>query len=233
MVSSEEIIERSLYMRLLTIALNNNLTLDPDDYLPPSPETEKKYKEDMAKLNKYVYIFGVGNNQVKGAKYVPRIVLNLASYYPGHIGVEKFMVDDTDKTRPQVMDVGYTTKDVAIDVHLVANNSEDLRLLHSIMYKALPSMGYIAPYVGGSAKDYINQKVTSSNNIFLEVGNYYDHQDLEHGLLEKVYQYNITDGILDSFLSDMEVVPITNISTEIFQDDSTDNKSLVATVNVP
>lgn len=220
-------------MRLLTIALNNGLTLDPEDYLPPSPANEAKYKEDINKLSKYIYIFGVGNNQVKGGKYVPRIVLNLQSYYPGHIGTERFMVDDTDKTRPQVFDVGYTTKDIAIDVHLVANNQEDLRLLHSLMYKALPSVGYIAPYNGGKAIDYIKQKVGPTNNIFIEVGNYYDHQDLEHGLLEKVYQYNITDGLLEQSDTDIEVVPITDITAIISKVDETDLEHEVSTIKVP
>ena len=33
MVSSEEIIERSMYMNLLAVALKAGVTLDPDEYI--------------------------------------------------------------------------------------------------------------------------------------------------------------------------------------------------------
>ena len=64
MVSSEEIIERSMYMNLLAVALKAGVTIDPDDYLNssglPTKETEARYLADKAKIKKFVYIFGIG-----------------------------------------------------------------------------------------------------------------------------------------------------------------------------
>ena len=57
MVSSQEIIERSFYMSLLRVALENGLTLDPDKYQPINSVNENRYNEDKRKLKKYVYIF--------------------------------------------------------------------------------------------------------------------------------------------------------------------------------
>ena len=47
MVSTEEIVERSVYMNILAVALKSGHTIDPDDYLDnglPTIETEKRYK---------------------------------------------------------------------------------------------------------------------------------------------------------------------------------------------
>ena len=221
MVSSEEIVERSMYMNLLAVALKAGVTLDPDEYLNdkglPTKETEAKYKEDKSKLKKFVYIFGIGNNQERGAKEVPRITLDLQGYYPGVIGMERYQLDDTDKEHPRMIDTGYNTKDIVIDVHLVSKTQADMRLLHSILYKALPSQGYIKPYLG-NREEFMKSGLLESENIYLEVGNYYDHVDTEHGLLEHVYQYKISDGVVPDETLDMDLVPIHDISVLIGTD---------------
>ena len=218
MVSSEEIVERSIYMNLLAVALKAGVTLDPDEYLTddglPTKETEAKYKADKSKLKKFVYIFGIGNNQERGAKEVPRITLELQGYYPGVIGMERYQLDDTDKEHPRMIDTGYNAKDIVIDVHLVSKTQKDMRMLHSIMYKALPTQGYIKPYKGDK-EAFMNSGLQRSENIYIEVGNYYDHSDTDHGLLEHVYQYKISDGVVPDDIFDMELVPIRDISVLI------------------
>lgn len=221
MVSSEEIVERSFYMNLLAVALKAGITLDPDEYLNdkglPTKETEARYKEDKSKLKKFVYIFGIGNNQERGIKEVPRITLDLQGYYPGVIGMEKYQLDDTDKEHPRMIDTGYNTKDIVIDVHLVSKTQQDMRMLHSIMYKALPTQGYIKPYMGNK-EAFMNSGLQRSENIYIEIGNYYDHVDTDHGILEHVYQYKISDGVVPDEVSDMELVPIRDISVLISTD---------------
>lgn len=39
-------------------------------------------------------------------------------------------------------------------------------------------------------------RLAPTGNLFIEIGNYYDHPDVEHGILEKVYTYVCKDGIL-------------------------------------
>ena len=212
MVSSEEVIERSFYMSLLRVALVNNLTLNPDDYLPSSVSNEKRYNEDKARLKKFVSIFGVGNSQSRGQKILPRITLELQGYYPGSMGVEKFSIDNSAKLNPIIVESEYSTKDVIIDVHLVTSNQADMRLLHTIMYHALPAMGYIKPYYNDQ-KEYFENGLAPTNNIFIEIGNYYDHSDTDHGILEKVYSYTIKDGfVIEDKHEPGELVPIKDIS---------------------
>lgn len=215
MVSSEEIVERSMYMNLLSVALAAGVTLDPDDYLDengnPTPQSEAQWNTDKKALSKFVYIFGVGNNQERGIKEVPRITLDLQGYYPGVIGMERYQVDDTIKHNPRMIETGYTTKEIVIDVHLVSKTQADMRLLHSIMYKALPSQGYIKPYFNDK-EAFFNGGLLPSENIYLEVGNYYDHADTGHGLLEHVYQYKVSDGVVPDEVVNMDLVPIRDIT---------------------
>lgn len=211
-MTPEEIVERTFYMSLLSTALVNGLTLDPDDYLPVSNSSQKKLQEDMASMSKFIYIFGVGNNQSRGPKIVPRITLELQGYYPSTFGIDTRRIDRVDG-KTVLVETDSFPRDTVIDVHLVTNNQEDMRLLHSIMYTALPSRGYIKPF-NGSKEEYYSSSMGPSNNMFIEIGNFYDKQELQHGLIEKVYSYTIHNGVLPERVV-TEVPTITDISMSI------------------
>jgi hypothetical protein len=222
MVNSQEIVERTFYIGLLHAALQMGVTVNPDDYLPLSEANQARYEADKKKLSKFVAIFGMGNNQVRGAKVCPRITLELQGYYPGSLGTEKFVYGDKEIDKNYtVIEYPYEAKDITIDVHLVANTQADMRLLHTIMYRGLPARGYIKPYFN-DYEDWKSSGLMKEGNIYLEVGNYYDHQDLDHGMLEKVYQYTCEDCIVDTqVLEDVEIVPIKDISILLWPDDHT------------
>lgn len=215
MVTTQEIIERSLYASIMQVVLQLNRTIDPDLYLPVTKANETRYLADKEAIgDKFIYVFGVGNNQVRGPKIVPRITIDLNSYYPGNIGTEAFMVgkeEDNDNYRNYTYP--FETKDVQFDVHLVANNSQDMRLLHSIMYTALPVRGYIKPFVESTLQEYLEHKgINKTGNLYIEVSNYYDHNDQEHGLLEKVYSYTLIDSYIEeTFNEDDVIAPIMDI----------------------
>jgi len=218
MVTSQEIIERTMYASIMQVALQLGLTLNPDDYLPLSKENQARFESDQSQLKKYIYIFGTGNNQVRGPKIVPRITIDLNAYYPGDIGVEQFMVGDEKVNGEYVMyNYPFETKNSQFDIHLVANNSPDLRLLHSIMYTALPARGYVKPFLENSLQEYIDNKgLLKTGNLYTEVSNFYDHNDQEHGLLEKVYSYTCIDGLIEENIpSDSTFAPIRDITALI------------------
>lgn len=224
MVTTQEIIERSLYASLMQVALQLNLTVDPEDYLPVNTTNSERYKEAKEAIDKFIYIFGVGNNQVRGAKIVPRITIDLNAYYPGDIGTEAFMVGDekvNDEYRQYIYP--FETKNAQFDIHLVANRSEDMRLLHSIMYTALPVRGYIKPFIEQTLKDYIaNKGLNKTGNLYIEIANYYDHNDQEHGLLEKVYSYTVVDSYIEEVFNEGDTfAPIKDIRALIQLESST------------
>ena len=219
METSQLIIERSLYASLLRVALKLNRTVNPEDFQPISSISQAKQERAIKALgNKYIGIYGVGNNQARGIKQVPRITIDLTAYYPGDLGVEQFIIGDIeDNEQYALYEQPFETKDTMFDIHLVANNSQDMRTLHQIMYTALPARGYIKPFREATLADYLNNPgLLKTGNIFLQVGNYYDHNDNDHGLLEKVYTYTCVDGLLDQKLSDGNPVStIKEIKTDI------------------
>lgn len=219
METSQLIIERSLYASLLRVALKLNRTVNPEDFQPISIISQAKQERAIKALgNKYIGIYGVGNNQARGIKQVPRITIDLTAYYPGDLGVEQFIIGDIeDNEQYALYEQPFETKDTMFDIHLVANNSQDMRTLHQIMYTALPARGYIRPFRENTLADYLNNPgLFKTGNIFLQVGNYYDRNDNDHGLLEKVYTYTCVDGLLDQKLSDgNQVSPIKEIKTDI------------------
>lgn len=222
METSQLIIERSLYASLLRVALKLNRTVNPEDFQPISSISQAKQERAIKALgNKYIGIYGVGNNQSRGIKQVPRITIDLTAYYPGDLGVEQFIIGDIeDNEQYALYEQPFETKDTMFDIHLVANNSQDMRTLHQIMYTALPARGYIKPFREATLADYLNKPgLLKTGNIFLQVGNYYDHNDNDHGLLEKVYTYTCVDGLLDQKLSDGNPVStIKEIKTDIIQE---------------
>lgn len=233
MVTLEEIIERTFYISLLHETLKLGLTINPDDYLVDGKPTEELYNQYLldkkAIGESFIYIFGIGNNQNRGIKDCPRITVELNAYYPGSIGMENHLLEkDDDTSMFYNMKHDYVAKSTQLDIHLVANTQKEMRLLHTIMYKALPAVGYLKPYLN-DYDEWKSESLKPTGNIFIEVGNFYDHSDVSHGLLEKVYTYEISDGlIMEEIDKDLVISPIKDISV-LIQPENTDGVEL----NIP
>lgn len=208
MFNSQEIIERSIYSALLQVAIALGYSIDPNDYLPVSESNAAKMKADLATLEKYIPVFGTANSSSKDQKTTPRIVVNSRGFYPGMLGLPKEVIGKEVGYGYTVNEEPYETLDQYVDIHLVANTQEDLRILHTIMFTALPQRGYIKPYTA--------DKLLSSGNIFLEVGNFFDLPNTTLGLMEKVYEFRVYDTIIGE-VEDKPVnwVPISDISVVV------------------
>lgn len=220
MINSQEVIERSIYSALLQVAIALGYSVDPNDYLPVSEANAKRLKEDIRKLEKYIPVFGTSNSSSKDQKTTPRIVVNARGFYPGMIGLPKEIIGRvgngyTSNEEP------YETLDQYIDVHLVAKDQEDLRLLHTILFSSLPQRGYIKPY---NEDEFLH-----SGNIFIEVGNFFDYPNDTLGILEKVYQFRVYDTLVGE-KEDLPVdfVPITDIGVTL---DKYGEKSLLLEIH--
>ena len=205
MINSQEIIERSMYSALLQGAIALGYSIDPNDYLPVSESNAAQMKADIAKLKKYIPIFGTANSSSKDKKTTPRIVVNARGFYPGMVGLPREVIGKEVGLGYTANEEPYETLDQYIDIHLVALTQEDLRLLHSIMFTALPQRGYIKPYTA--------QEFLQSGNIFIEVGNFFDLPNTTLGLMEKVYEFRVYDTLIGE-VEDKPVdwVPINDIS---------------------
>lgn len=221
MVNSQELIERSVWSAINQVLIGLQMTVDPNNYLPITIENQKRCEEDIKRLKRYIPVFGTGSSQAKGSKVTPRIVINSRGFLPGSIGLPKILLE-------KKVGVGYTTTecpsstlDQFIDIHLVANNQEDLRLLHQVLFWSIPSKGYIKPY--------LSDVFLSSGNIFIDQVNFFDNPDVDNGILEKVYQFQVTDSLILEYPEDTEnensnIIPfITDISAVLGKN----NQSLV------
>lgn len=207
MVNSQEVIERSIYSAILNTSVALGYSINPEEYLPVSEANSRKYAEAKKNLKKFVGIFGTGNNQSKDMKVTPRIVVNARGFYPGNIGLPKQLIGKEEGIGYTATEVPYSTIDQYIDIHLVANNQEDLRLLHQITFYSIPQRGYLKPY---------NQdKFLFSGNIFLELVNFFDTPNLEVGIMEKIYQFVVEDTLVYENTEPLDWVPITDISAVI------------------
>lgn len=207
MVNSQEVIERSIYSAILNTSVALGYSINPEEYLPVSEANSRKYAEAKKNLKKFVGIFGTGNNQSKDMKVTPRIVVNARGFYPGNIGLPKQLIGKEEGIGYTATEVPYGTIDQYIDIHLVANNQEDLRLLHQITFYSIPQRGYLKPY---------NQdKFLFSGNIFLELVNFFDTPNLEVGIMEKIYQFVVEDTLAYENTEPLDWVPITDISAVI------------------
>lgn len=204
MVDSQEIIERSIYCSILNVAKELGFTVDPNEYLPINTQNQQRFKEDISKLTKYIQIFGTGNNQSKDIKLTPRIVVNAKGFYPGNIGLPRQLIEKEEGVGFTVTEEPYETIDQYIDVHLVANNQDDLRLLHKILFWSIPQRGYVKPYN--------QQKFLFSGNIFVELVNFFDIPNLELGLMEKVYEFLIQDTLVLEKAQESYLIPIVDIN---------------------
>lgn len=204
MVDSQQIVERSFYKALLQATVNAGYTLDPATYLPISPANESAFNTAKANIistkGYFISIFGNGNNQAKQEKECPAIVIDMQGFFPGDMGLNRNHIEKGDE-QYVVSESPYTTIDQLVNIHLVANNVEHLRLLHVLLNTAIPQRGYIKPYT------YINKPF--DGNIFTELNNFFSIPDQANGIMEKVYQFIVKDTLLED-LRDIEVLPPIN-----------------------
>lgn len=181
MVNSQEIIERSIYMALLNMAIELGYTINPEDYLPTSAENAARFKEDLKKIiddkGFYIGIFGVGNNHSRGIKETPRIVVDSEGFYPGDIGLPRKITQKEEGIGYTATEVPYESLSQYMNIRLCAHSSEHMRLLHQIMFWSVPQRGYLKPYD--------EPEFLFTGNIYLRIVNFYNMPDLENGLMEK------------------------------------------------
>lgn len=208
MVNSQEIIERSIYEALLAVTMKLGYTINPNDYAPANAENSARFQEDKRKIEeekgRFIAIYGAGNNQSTDQKVTPRIVVNPRGFYPGDIGMPHKLIFEETGIGFTNSETPYETINQFVDIHLVSNNIDDARLLQQICFWSIPQRGYIKPYT--------YKKFRFSGNIFLELVNFQDIPNLNYGLIEKIYQFQVYDCLPDSFGGGEPISPILDIS---------------------
>lgn len=215
----EENLERSIYHRIRTKAVQFGYALDITDYELDSKGSlidaaeQNKYDTDLKALQVEkgfaVEVFGYSNNQNIGKKKSPSIVIDIESFLPGLTGLdtsakfEKLPSGDFAKYSGPSL-----TSDLFFGIKLICNTVAQLRVIHQIMVNSLPRMGYM-PW-------YYNDGLLADKNIMIRYDSMADVSWFDEGIIEKVYRYEILDAheILDDLVSD-NISPIKEIDLEI------------------
>jgi len=220
----EELLERSIFhaIREKTVAegyLPNINTFDVSN-IDNTVAAAAKVSYENAKTNIFntkgfvVDVFGVGNNQAKGLKKVPRIVVDTQTFQPGTLG------GDTSPVYENVNGIFVKSSNPSLasdffyNVYAVANNVKQLRVLTAIISSALPRRGYI--------KTYLDERLQFSGNILTVFTGSMDSDDLTEGVMEKVFSYASTDvfeGLPETITTivngeEFDLVPISEIKLE-------------------
>ena len=207
MIDSQEVIERSIYQSLLETTLALGYTLDPNNYFPVSQENSRQFEADKRNLEQekgyFISIFGVGNNQSKGQKIAPRIVVDSQGFLPGDIGLPKVITEKIEGSF-FVSEQPFEAIDQYIDIRLVAENQKQIRVLQNILSSSIPQRGYLKPHTESEAP--------FDGNIYVEASNFYNVPDNDRGLIEKVYQFIIKDTLLQTNQNTTELPVIADIS---------------------
>lgn len=208
MINSQEIIERSFYDALLKTTVNLGYTVDPMQYQPVSIDNQTRFNQDMDRIKSekgvFISVFGVGNNKSRGVKFTPRITVDSEGFYPGDIGMPRQIIDKEEGIGYTATEEPYEALDNLINIHLISDDVKHMRILHQILFWSIPQRGYLKPF---SEEEFL-----FSGNIFLRVVNFYNIPDQENGLLEKIYQFEVKDCLLDTGKSPIEIPPIIDIS---------------------
>lgn len=210
MITSQEVIERSIYQSILEKLISEGLSLDPSDYLPITAATAEQYKLDREAIVQakgfYVSLFGTGNSQSRGEKTTPRIVIDMGGFFPGELGLGENVIEKEDEEFV-ISETPFEAIDQIIDVRLIYNNVSHGRLLHKVLHSSIPQRGYLKPY-NLESKPF-------DGNIFIYVSNYFSSDDVDKGINEDVYQFMIKDTLINDLTVKDTVPPMTDISVLI------------------
>lgn len=191
----EELLERSIFhaIREKTVAEGYLPDINTFDVKNASNTiaAAEKVNYETAKTNIFntkgfvVDVFGASNNQAKGLKKVPRIVIDTQTFQPGQLGGDTTpiyeLVDGVfiKSSNPSL------ASDFYYNIYVVANTIKQLRVLTAIVSSALPRRGYI--------KTYLDAQIQFSGNILTVFTGSSDSDDMPEGVIEKVFSYASTD----------------------------------------
>lgn len=181
----QELIERTVFERIRTELVDKGYLPDIAIY-DDTPVGVDQWESDLSDIvtskGFAVELFSQGSNFSKGIKKIPRIVIKTGNFLEGDLGGDprRFFEEGADGkylakvTPPQ-------TADFYLDVHLVSNDIAQERFLNALLALAVPKRKYLPWYSN------VNE------TFFIRHLNYYELDDLDQGITEKVHAYQIPD----------------------------------------
>ena len=183
--SIQELIERSIFESIREELVDKGYLPDINLY-PNTPAGRISYDAAVkaiadGPLGFAIEVYSESSNQSKGVKKVPRIVVKTGSFVPGALGGDpsKVLVRGPNGFTPTVTPP--QTSEFYIDFHLTSSTVKQERILNALLAISVPRRGYIPFYTD------------HQYSFFVKYVNFYNHDDVEQGIIEKVYAYEVQD----------------------------------------
>ena len=192
----QEIVERSIFEAIRKELVDKGYLPDitaqvetsPNTFVDKYPNTtagrllwETDIKAIVTSKGFAIELYSEGSNYNKGVKKTPRIVLNSGSMLPGSLGGDPSRFYSGQGASFQAKVTPPQTVDFFMDINAVAQDVEQERVLNAIMALALPRKGYIPWYN------------SSTEKFFVRFINYFNADNGDQGIIEKVFGYEIPD----------------------------------------
>lgn len=199
----QELVERSFNKALSKVGIEEGYIVDP--LLYNTPELFKARLVSIKENKGFaIEIFSVGSSTARGAKQVPRIVIDTDRFLEGSLGFEPGMeisLSDNSLSTVGILNP-LTTTDILIDITLASSKASEDRILHAILNKAIGTKRYIELY--STADKFLASKVGE-----------HDNPEPEEGIIQRVYSYKVEDLIIANDDSTIAIVPINEITLDI------------------
>lgn len=220
----EEALERSIFhiLRKKTVEYGYVPDVDNYDFTNPDKEVVRQanlaYKEALADIiadkGFAIELFNYANSQSYGTKKVPRIVVRTEAFLQGQLGTDttvQYRLDEEGKYKKYQSTS--LLSDFYFHVYLIANTTEQIRVLHQIMVTSIPRRGYIPWY----DKDFLKH-----SNLLVRYISSADYEWNAEGIIEKAYRYEIPDAheVEDYLINNEQVAPIEEIVVTMNNDDN-------------
>lgn len=221
--NSQQLVERAINRAITNVCVEEGYSVEKaPGGTPISREAYEAGMKSIALAKGFsIEVFSAGSNKDKGDLKTPRFAINTDSFLEGEIGsvFGPYFSPTGDNPAVGAMVEGpLASNDLVVDIHLVSSNIVQDRVLHAILNKAIGTRRYL--------------KIVETNDDILvyQISNF-DFPELSTGLLSRIYSYRIPDLNLGVETTVTTVVPIHEITTDIYMGNNTD--TIQETIETP
>lgn len=170
-------VEDALYKLMLSEGYTPNRDLYGQD--PQAYQTNKK--DIQSRKTFCVDLFGHGSPEDRDNKYIPRMTITAGGFLPGSVGNDSTPGYEPNGDGGFNMINGPSTSSVLkFDLTLVSNRTNQDAYMEYVRTTALPNRVYLDIYDG-------------SGKFLIQYGQYRNIPQLSHGLIQRIYTYEIID----------------------------------------
>jgi hypothetical protein len=189
LIQVQESIERTIYEKIRLELVSTGYLPDITDNLayPNNSVGKFEFEKAMGVIQATkgfcIELFGVGSIKSRGLKKVPRIVIKKGRLLPGGIGSPpglNYIPNPANENFDGVL-LPQRSTDYYIDICLISNEETQDRVMNNVIGNTLTTRTYLALIDNPTQRFFIEQ-----------IG-YNEMADIDEGIMERVYQYQIPD----------------------------------------